>query len=62
MKLGGDFSNIICQVNPEYKQHVRFDNGRKVLYMLVLVEIYGCIESALLCYKFFSTTLEGVGF
>ena len=26
MKLRGDFVDIMCQVNPEYKQHVRYEN------------------------------------
>ena len=29
MKLRGDFVNIMCQVNPEYKQHVRYENGKR---------------------------------
>ena len=41
MKLRGDFVEIMCQVNPEYKQHARYENGKKVLYLLVTREIYG---------------------
>ena len=26
MKLGVYFVDIMCQVNPEYKQHVRYEN------------------------------------
>ena len=33
-----------------------------MLYLIVLMEIYGCIYSALLWYKLFSTTLKGLGF
>ena len=40
----------MCQVNPEYKQHVTYENEKKVLYRLVFREIYGCIEYALLWY------------
>ena len=57
MKLRGDFVDIMCQVNPYYEQHVRYENGEKVLYILVIREIYGCIESALLWYNLFSTTI-----
>ena len=35
--------DIMCQVNPEHKQHVRYENGKKVLYLLVIREVYGCI-------------------
>ena len=47
VNLRGDFVDIMCQVNPEYKQHVRYDNGKNVLYLLVIREFYGCIESSL---------------
>ena len=57
MKLRGDFVNIMCQVNPEYKQHVGYENGNKVLYLQVIRAIYGCIESALLWYNMLSITL-----
>ena len=52
----------MCQVNPEYEQHVIYENEKIFLYLLVLREIYGCIESALLWYNLFSITLEGLGF
>ena len=39
-----------------------YENVNKVLYLLVITEIYGFIESALLWYKLFSDILEGLGF
>ena len=36
MNLRGDFVDIICQFKPEYEQHMRNENGEKVLYLLVL--------------------------
>ena len=62
MKLRGYFVDIMCQVNPYYEQHVRYENGENVLYILVLRAIYGCIKSELLWYNLFSTTLYGFGF
>ena len=56
------FVDIMCQVNPEYEKYVRYENGKKVLYLLLLRVIYGCIESALLWYNIFYTTLEGLVF
>ena len=47
MKFEKEFIDIMCEVNPEYKEHVRFKNGKKVLYVQVLKAIYGMIESAL---------------
>ena len=54
------FSDIMCQVNPEYEQHARYENGENVSYILVLGEIYDCIESGLFCYKLFYIALEGL--
>ena len=30
MKLRGDFVDIMCQVNPEHEQHVRYGNGKNI--------------------------------
>ena len=29
MNLRGNFVDIMCQVNPEYKHHVRYENGKR---------------------------------
>ena len=58
MKLRNTFVDIMCNVNPEYKKYVRFENGKKVLYVQVMQASYGCIQSALLWYDLFSSTLE----
>ena len=47
MKLRGGVVEIMCQFNPEYEQHVKYENGL-FLYILVLREIYGYFDSALL--------------
>ena len=52
----------MCQVNPDYNQHLRYYNENKVLYLLVFSSIYGFIGSTLFWYKLFSATLEGLGF
>ncbi len=62
MKLVGQFVDIMCDVNPEYKQYVRYERGKKVLYLRVLRAIYGCLESALLWYNLYSSTLVGMIF
>jgi hypothetical protein len=62
LKLIGEFVDIMFKVNPEYLPYVRFEFGKKVLYLRVLKAIYGMIESALLWYELFSTTLEKMGF
>ena len=62
LKFVGQFVDILCRVNPEYSQYVRYENNVKVLYVKVLRAIYGCIFSALLWYELFSSTLEEMGF
>ena len=48
MTLRGEYVDIMCHINPEYEQNVRYENGKIVLYLLVLRESYGCTEFALL--------------
>ena len=62
MNLREGFVEIMCQVNPFYEQHVRYENGQNVLCILVIRAVYGCIKSALLWYKLSSTMLGGLGF
>ena len=62
MKFEKEFVDIMCEVNPEYKDHVRFEHGKKVLYVQVLKVIYRMIESALRWYELFRGTLRGMGF
>ena len=62
MVLRGEFVDMMCEANPEYKAYVHEVNGKKVLYLKLLRALYGCIESALLWYNLFSSTLEKMGF
>ena len=62
MKFEKEFVEIMCEVNPEYKEHARIENGRKVLYVQVLKAIYGMIESKVRWYELFTGTLCGMGF
>ena len=47
MKFEGDFADIMCEVNREYKKFVMIERGKRVLYVRVLKAIYGMIESTL---------------
>ena len=62
MVFRGQMADILCEVNDEYKQHVRMINGKKILYVKVIRSIYGCIEAALLWYDLYKETLEKEGF
>ena len=62
LKLKEKFVSIMCEINPEYKQHVRIEGRTSVLYLSVLRALYGCIESALQWHILFKSTLEKEGF
>jgi len=62
MKFKGEFVEIMCEVNPEYLEFVTEERGKTTLYVQVLKAIYGMIESALLWYELFTTTLARLGF
>ena len=62
LKLRGHFVDIMCDINGEYRQYVRYEQGKKVLYLKVLRAIYSCIESALLWYNLYTQTLKAEGY
>ena len=62
LKHKGEFFDIMCDINLDYKACVRYEKGRKVLYLRVIRAIHGCIELALLWYKLYKSTLEKEGF
>jgi Reverse transcriptase (RNA-dependent DNA polymerase)/Zinc knuckle len=62
MKLVGDAVDIICDVNPRYREFVAIEHGRKVLYLRLLKALYGCVKSALLWYDLFTGKLKERGF
>ena len=62
LKITGQFVDIVCEVNPEFKQDIRYENGRKVLYVRILKAIYGMIKSALLWYELYVTVLLDEGY
>ena len=56
------FVDITCDINPKYNQHVRFKDGSKTLYLRILKEIYGIIESDLMWYELYMSVLNYMGF
>jgi hypothetical protein len=60
--MEGESVDILCDVCEDYRQYVTYENGKKVLYLELLKALYGCVQSALLWYKLFTGTLEGMGF
>jgi hypothetical protein len=62
LKMEGESVEIMCNVCEDYRKYVCHENGKKVLYLKLLKALYGCVQSALLWYELFSTTLQGDGF
>ena len=62
LKIEGAFADIMCDVNPEYKEDIQYESGKKVLYVQILKALYGMIESALLWYQLYSDVLQKEGF
>ena len=56
LNIEGRFGEIMCEVNPEHNKKVRVENGVKVLYLRLLKDLYGCMESTLMWYDLYSTT------
>ena len=52
---------IMCDINPKYKQQVRFKDGRKTLYLCIIKSIYGMVESDLLWHELFVSVLNYMG-
>ena len=54
---------MLVEINPEiYKAYVVYEGSHKVIYVRMLKELYGMIQSELLFYKKFRNDLEGIGF
>ena len=62
LKIKGEFVDLMCEVNPDFEKYVIYENGVKVLYLIILRALYGCIQSALLWYNLYSSTLVEEGF
>ena len=62
LNIEGEFVDIMCEVNPKHKKDIRVENRVKVLYLRLLKSLYGCMESALMCYDIYSKTLKPQGF
>jgi hypothetical protein len=62
MKFCGAFVVILLGIRPEYEEFVVNKGGVKVLYVLLLKPMYGCVTAVILWYKLFLGTLKDMGF
>ncbi len=62
MKITGPEVDLFCQIDPSLKVFVTYEKGKKVLYVQLDKALYGCVQSALLWYDLYATTLKDMGF
>ena len=62
VKLTGKSVDIMCGVSAEYEKYVGIENGKRVLYLRLKKELYGCMQSAILWYDTIKGCLEELGF
>jgi hypothetical protein len=63
MKIRGALVDILVEMNPEkYTKFVTCENGKRVIYVMMLKALYGMLESSLLYYKKFKNDIETIGF
>jgi hypothetical protein len=63
MKITGRLVDILVNMHPEtYGEYVVYEKGKKVLYVEILMALYGMLEAALLWYREFRKDLEIEGF
>jgi len=62
MKITGKEVDLFCQLDPSLEEFVVIENGQRVLYVQLDKALYGCVQSALLWYELYSSTLQNMGF
>ena len=62
MKITGLLVDYLLELDPSYRKFVVRENGRRVIYVVVLRAIYGMLIASLLFYKKLRADLEGVDF
>jgi hypothetical protein len=62
MKITGKEVDLFCELDPSLEDFVEYENGKRVLYVQLDKALYGCVQSALLWYELYSSTLQNMGF
>jgi hypothetical protein len=62
LKMEGESVDIMCSICENYREYMKVENGKKVLYLQLMKALYGCVKSTLLWYVLFTSTLQGMGF
>ena len=62
MKITGKEVDLFLELDPSLEEFVVYEKEKKVLYVQLDKALYGCVQSALLWYELYSTTLQELGF
>ena len=63
MKIRGALVDMLVEMSPEtYKDHVIYENNKKVLYVRMLKALYGMMIASVLYYKKFRKDIESIGY
>ena len=62
MKITGEEVKIFCELYPSLEQFATKEKNKDVLYVQLDRALYGCVQSALLWYELYPTTLKEMGF
>jgi len=62
MKIIGEEVKLFCELDPSLEQFLTKEKNKDVLYVQLDRALYGCVQSALLWYELYSTTLKEIGF
>ena len=63
MKIRGILVDILMELCPGvYDEYVTYEQGQKILYVEMLMALYGMLTSAILFYKKFRKDIEAIGF
>jgi len=62
MRITGKEVDLFCEIDPSLAEFVVIENRQKVLYVQLDKALYGCVQSALLWYDLYSSTLKDMGF
>jgi hypothetical protein len=62
MRISGPEVDLFCGLDPTLKEFVNTVKGKKVLYVQLDRALYGCVQSSILWYELYSSTLTDMGF
>ena len=62
MKIIGKEIDLFLEIDSSLAEFVVYENNKRVLYVQLDKALYGCVQSALLWYDLYSSTLKNMGF